>query len=404
MSLRPLAGRLRFVRCTILERGIELEVLGGPRRGGPLTRLGGEAPRLVQARLAHYIPCRQVCQVVLSTCAPKGGGFLGVRYGSSSSRQQASFCVEVQAQCVSHEGVEHGCANEGWHQALMPCFHPIDAWQTGDGLAFAMPGDGKPVPPDLQVPCGRCIGCRLRRSAEWADRCMHEAQLHESNCFLTLTYDDEHLPRDGGLDHSHFQLFMRAVRRKRRGVSYYMCGEYGPLLGRPHFHACLFGLDFRDRSAWRRSESGEECFTSAALGGLWTRGVATVQDLTWKSASYCARYVVDKITGDGAVAYYAGKRAEYCRMSLRPGVGKRWFERYSSDLRHDYVVRNGREAQLPRYYDKLCKRADALSFADVKDARAVKARAAHADNTPERLRAKEEVQVARVRSLVRRSQ
>lgn len=329
---------------------------------------------------------------------------MGVRYGSSSPRQQGSFGAEVSPAGFSHEGREF-CGADAWRHPVVavPCFHPIDAWYSGVGVVFAQPGDGKPVPADLQVPCGRCIGCRLRRSAEWADRCMHEASLSGSNCFLTLTYDDAHLPADGSLRHVDFQKFVRRARQRCGPFRFYMCGEYGPELARPHYHACLFGLDFVDRVVWKKSDSGELCYTSEVLSGLWKLGRATVQDLTLQSAAYCARYVVDKITGDLAKAHYGGLRPEYNRMSLRPGVGARWFERFSGDLRNDYVVRNGREAQVPRYYDKLRKRRDAIELAEAKEVRAEKARLEWRDNTPERLAVKEEVQLARVGNLKRGS-
>ena len=91
----------------------------------------------------------------------------------------------------------------------MSCYHPLKAIDYG----IADPSTGKhsirilkgiydpsetPVGyPDVKyipIPCGRCIGCRLKYSRDWADRCMLEAQYHEHNVFLTLTYDDSHLP------------------------------------------------------------------------------------------------------------------------------------------------------------------------------------------------------------------
>ena len=86
----------------------------------------------------------------------------------------------------------------------------------------------------VTVPCGQCIGCRLERSRQWAIRCTHEASLWEKNCFITLTYNDENLPKDGSLDVTHFQKFMKRLRKKHgAGIRFYHCGEYGDKFGFP---------------------------------------------------------------------------------------------------------------------------------------------------------------------------
>jgi len=90
----------------------------------------------------------------------------------------------------------------------MPCYHPLQAYQGEDGLvSFSELRRNKPVR-SLQLACGQCVGCRLERSRQWAVRCMHEAQMHSENCFITLTYDAEHLPRFMSLRYRDFQLFM----------------------------------------------------------------------------------------------------------------------------------------------------------------------------------------------------
>lgn len=44
------------------------------------------------------------------------------------------------------------------------------------------------------IPCGHCWACQLNYSAEWATRIMKEAEKDDYNWFITLTYDDNHLP------------------------------------------------------------------------------------------------------------------------------------------------------------------------------------------------------------------
>lgn len=69
------------------------------------------------------------------------------------------------------------------------------------------------------IPCGQCVGCRLEHSRRWAVRMMHEAQMHDKNCFITLTYNDQYLPADGSLHLDHFQKFMKRLRKKFGDVS-----------------------------------------------------------------------------------------------------------------------------------------------------------------------------------------
>lgn len=245
---------------------------------------------------------------------------------------------------------------------------------------------------------------------------MHESQLHEDNCFVTLTYDDDHLPRDWSLDKSHFQKFMKRLRRSLpQRISFFHCGEYGDDNGRPHYHACLFGVDFPDRVVCGTSGSGCDIFESAELSRLWPYGFATVGNLTFESAAYAARYCLKKVTGDAAEEHY--KRVdpvtgevysltpEYCTMSLKcgeqkGGIGAGWYARFGATdcVARDAIVANGVLQRVPRYYDKLRGR-EALRA--VKRERVVRA-LEHADNqTPERLEVRRVVKEAQLAMLKR---
>lgn len=214
--------------------------------------------------------------------------------------------------------------------------------------------------------CGRCWACRLEHSRQWAVRCMHEAQLYDENCFITLTYKDAGfslVPRD-------FQLFMKKLRFKYRPreIRYYMCGEYGEIFGRPHFHACLFNFRFPDLKYLKKTDSGSMLYTSEILEKLWEHGMCSVGDVTFESAAYVARYCMKKLTGDGFKKSYGiidpdsgevfERTKEFARMSLKPGIGARWLEKYKSDVYpHGKVVVNGREVNPPRYYEKLFQKS-----------------------------------------------
>lgn len=189
--------------------------------------------------------------------------------------------------------------------------------------------------------------------------------MHEDNVFVTLTYDDAHLPHHGVLDKSDFQKFMKRLRRffSARRISFFHCGEYGEENGRPHFHAILFNVGFDDRVRHSVNGRGEQLYESATLSRLWPFGMAVFGDVTFESAAYCARYCVKKVTGDSALSHYqridlvTGEvyqlPPEYATMSLKPGIGLRWFERYEDEIEDgDSVVMRGVEMLPPRYYDK----------------------------------------------------
>jgi len=254
----------------------------------------------------------------------------------------------------------------------------------------------------MDLPCGQCIGCRLRRARDWSVRIMHEAQTNERSCFVTLTYDEENVPVHGSLKYRDFQLFMKRLRTLTGvKVRFFMCGEYGPENLRPHYHACLFGVDFiEDRVAAGTSGSGAKFYTSERLEQLWGKGRVSVQALTMASAAYTARYVVDKITGDAAEQHYGGREPEFMQCSLKPGIGYEWFVKYGrGDIyRHDKaVMRGGMETAPPKYYDKLYRRTDKTVRVDEWEyARQLRAKAAFEDNTEERLKVKETVQKARI--------
>ncbi|AJK28271.1 putative replication initiation protein [Eel River basin pequenovirus] len=301
----------------------------------------------------------------------------------------------------------------------MPCYYPRDGWrsrsvnpETGRrSVVFDRKAGFEDMP--VTVPCGQCIGCRLERSRQWAMRCMHEAQLHDDNCFLTLTYDDEHLPEDGSLDVKHFQDFMKRLREriKPRKVRFFHCGEYGEQTLRPHYHALLFGFDFPDR-VFYTTRNGNSLDISPTLQELWGHGFCTVGALTFESAAYVARYVLKKVTGDGAEDHYTrvnsetGEivkvRPEYTTMSRRPGIAADWWRKYRQEvIDHDSVILRGREMRPPAFYDRLLEVEEPELHARMKAKRKAQGERFAHDNTTNRLRTREKVKRAQVTFLKR---
>ena len=295
----------------------------------------------------------------------------------------------------------------------MPCYSPLKGFvnKENGGITFKR---SSIAGAEMEVACGQCLGCRLDRSRMWAMRIVHEASLYDDNCFITLTYAPENLPYGGTLVKEHFQKFMKRLRKRfaPRKIRYYHCGEYGDQLDRPHYHACLFNLDFPDKELFQERE-GNLLFTSQILSELWPYGFSTIGELTFESAAYTARYCLKKVTGKNAHDHYLRcdedgvafwLEPEYTTMSRRPGIGKDWYEKYKSDLFPSDEVPvpgSGVFKKVPRYYETILQSEDADTHEEIKRVRRA-FREAHADEyTPERLMAKYKVQKAKKEMLKR---
>lgn len=237
----------------------------------------------------------------------------------------------------------------------------------------------------------------MERSRDWAVRCMHEAQMHPENCFLTLTYDEKNLPRDGSLCHAHFQLFMKAARpRWSNRLRYFMCGEYGLEKLRPHYHICLFGATAPDARFYKNNHGGP-LWKSEVLDELWGRGAVIGAALTFASAAYVARYTLSKIlTPD---SYPSGAwTTPYIRMSRGTGLGKSWLTSYKSDVYpRDEVIVHGQIQKPPKYYDRQLPEAEAAPILQTRKEHAKKS----PDNTQGRLDRRREVKLAQIKQLKR---
>lgn len=311
----------------------------------------------------------------------------------------------------------------------MACFHPLAAYQAVSllserGKRVISFGAKPPSYPanDIAVACGQCRGCRESRAREWAARCYHEASLHKENCFVTLTYDEEHVPfaetlvKHGTKAKPGFCLlhgkcycfagFMKRLRKEYRnaGVRYYHCGEYGSERKRPHYHALLFGFDFPDKVAAGERE-GYPIWRSGTLESLWPFGFSEIGSCTFESAMYIARYIQKKWTGKDAIEHYLSveeetgelheRLPEYTTMSRRPGIGKEWFEQFKSECYPaDTVVVHGKVMPPPKYYDSLFEVTDSAELLEVKRRRRQKVRLE--DCTPERLAVREKVLEAKL--------
>lgn len=253
----------------------------------------------------------------------------------------------------------------------MPCYRQIPALRSPDGgrpIILKNPSQQQKQSDNyIMVPCGRCIGCRLDKSSEWALRCVHEMKQWENNCFITLTFDDEHIRPDGSLDKRDFVLFMKKLRRKYGpNIRFFHCGEYGEKNGRPHHHAILFNHKFTDAkiSEEQSNLSDVEYLESDDLSRIWPYGRHIISDANYETAAYIARYTVKgtkskRLYGEKLTGFLAGREPEQLTMSRNPGIGFGRFEEYCTEwIRRGSCRENSRDQPIPRYYIKKIKEKD----------------------------------------------
>jgi len=267
----------------------------------------------------------------------------------------------------------------------------------------------------LSVPCGRCAGCKMDKVKDWSTRIAHEAQMHDENIFVTLTYSDEFMPDNYSLNVRDYQLFMKKLRKKlTTKVRYYACGEYGEQSFRPHYHSIIFGWRPPDATLWRKSAKGHLYYRSQILEDVWGLGHVEFGDVTAQNGAYVAGYALKKMRGSGDPEKY--KRAspvtgelvdvvpEFALMSSNPGIGASWFEKYESDaFPSDFVIIDGKKRSVPRYYrgklkgrfnDTGSKPNALLPVDDAKlaaDRKKEYALSQAANNTPQRREVREEL-------------
>lgn len=294
----------------------------------------------------------------------------------------------------------------------MPCYHPIKAWYdeevNGTGKRSLVFTEKYAIGAPFHIACGKCIGCRLERSRQWAIRCVLEAEMHDENCFITLTFDDEHLNKSRSLDKRDFVLFMKRLRKRfGDGIRFFHCGEYGDRFSRPHHHACLFGFDFPDKIILSEG-TGFVYYGSESLSELWPFGFSSIGDVTFESAAYVARYIVKKINGSTADRHYKGRVPEYvtmsrgCKRLATGGIGNSWYDSFKSDIYpHNYIViRNGIKVKPPKYFSDKFSLEKPLDSEAIKMLNRMEAESSP-DNSPDRLEVRERLQYLRFRQLKR---
>jgi len=288
----------------------------------------------------------------------------------------------------------------------MSCFHQLTAYQREPNTVPLFNKDRFSVYEkmgykQLKLPCRQCVGCRVAHEVEWSIRMMHEASLHDDNHFVTLTYDDKHLPWDNSLNHIHVQKFIRALRKKtKQKIRYFAAGEYGENFSRPHYHLILFGLKLTDLQ-----RIGPRNHMSDLLADVWGKGFVDVgESVTRATCVYVAGYMLKDVNkeweNDWAWPHeqtgeVRPRAKPYARMSNRPGIGKKWYDKYGNTdvFPQDFVIHDGKKYPSPAYYRRLLEREQPELFVRLKEKReaALETETFKSNNTPERLAVRENV-------------
>ena len=199
--------------------------------------------------------------------------------------------------------------------------------------------------------------------------------MHDESSFITLTYDDEHLPSDLSLSVVHCQQFLKRLRfhLAPKRIRFFLCGEYGAKLGRPHYHAIVFGW-FPEDKVLIKGAGDMSLWSSSMLSSAWGHGFASVGQVSFDSASYVANYATKKVNGPKAKEHYGGRRPEFLVMSRKPGIGRAWFDKFSSDVYpSDEVIVRGVSCRPPRFYDQILEAKDPVMLSNLKLKREVAA-------------------------------
>jgi len=301
----------------------------------------------------------------------------------------------------------------------MPCYYPLDGYRSAKpnengNYPIVFGKQGAQLDDPIRLPCGRCVGCRLERSRQWATRCMHESQGYDDNSFLTLTFNDDHVPKDYSIRKADVQKYIKRLRKRVHPlkVRYYACGEYGDENYRPHYHILLFNYQYPDLEADDQNHQGDNLFISELAQRDWPFGNVMIGQLTFESAAYVARYIMKKINGEEADEHYkrvnpltgeiTNVEPEFTLQSRKPAIGHHWYQKYKHDLRKGFITIKGKEIPFPKYYSGLLKgEEDPEIYEAVQERKRRSFDKDSEENQVHRLRIKEQIKEARTTQLKR---
>jgi len=254
----------------------------------------------------------------------------------------------------------------------MSCFHPIKAWRVENNTRLVFSENhkyDKYKTECLRIPCGRCIGCLLDRANSHATRCWCQTQTSDINecCFITLTYDNEHLPEGGYLKIKDEQDFWKRLRyyKPECKIKYFGCGEYGPNTHRCHWHFCVWGYKPKDLVFYKFNKNSDKLYKSKELKEIWGNGFVIIGNLTYRSACYVSRYCTKKIFKKQNWAKQIDVKPE-CTICSK-GIGLEYWEKFKENIKKnngimikiDKTVKN---KKIPKYYMNKWKEENGIEY------------------------------------------
>lgn len=206
--------------------------------------------------------------------------------------------------------------------------------------------------PYLDVPCGKCESCLVRRTNEWSFRLFQERKNSKSCYFVTLTYDELNVPRNPitgelMLNKRDCQLFIKRLRKYYgNGIRYFLASEYGENFGRPHYHMLIFNLPIDEtKPDWKAK-------LSLNLFSIWNKGGVDVDVAVDGRIIYCAKYMLSTLDNDA----WLTRPKPFILTSRKPGLGANFFEDLA-EQRYRYetcdtkcVTEKGIAYPMHRYY------------------------------------------------------
>ncbi|QXP08155.1 MAG: replication initiator protein [Arizlama microvirus] len=256
---------------------------------------------------------------------------------------------------------------------------------TRENTAYINPDGGRPIfgwegvkrgLPIIKLPCGKCPECMKDYYTNWATRGSRELMRWERNVFITLTYRNECVPKDGSLRKKHVQDFIKRVKKhfrstKENPIRQTYCGEYGTKDGRPHYHVVLYNCHFADQKLWRTTDQGNKVFRSETLEKLWPFGNSEFGEAEPGSIAYIYKYILKKKSRKEKKkplkAYWHGKPVqiehEFVESSRNPGIGAHM--RGTNSVKKGYLTVDGVKKKLPKYYLEDLKKNHKNSYEQI---------------------------------------
>lgn len=241
------------------------------------------------------------------------------------------------------------------------------------------------------IPCGKCLGCKLDKASELGTRALIEANQWKNNFFLTLTYNDENLPKNGSLCKKDVQDFLKRLREKYSGIQsrewkgkieypirMYYCGEYGPKgTRRPHYHLAIFNWIPNDLKLLKVQKNGIKIFTSEIIEREWGKGFHTIEELNYESASYIARYTIKKMFNNkDEYCKSKGITPEFVECSRKGGIGyqlmenkKEWEKAKRNYGIYTWTRKGIKLKKIPTYYKNKWRENNDIEYFEISDMR-----------------------------------